>query len=127
MKLRPVQLVLVAAAAIALGCASQETSSPDEALILDGSAKCDAASSAWDDIFIFEVDTVDGVNLVEVDIYVGSSLTGTVRLSERSSGNWYAEEAADDLDSDCDEWSAMLFEIIAEKGSTQDSAEINPD
>ena len=127
MKLRPVHAVLALCAAIALGCANTGSDSPAEALIQDGSAKCDPAASAFDDTFIFEVDTIDDVDLVEVDVYVGSSLTGTVRLSERSSGNWYAEEEADDLDSDCDEFSTMLFEIIAEKGDSQDSASINPD
>ncbi len=127
MTFRPSRLVFGVIAALALGCASGGADTPSEPLILDGSAKCDAAASAFDDLFIFEIDTVDDVDLVEVDVYVGSSLTGTVRLTERSSGNWYAEEEADDLDSDCDEFSSMLFEVIAEKGDEQDSADINPD
>ena len=128
MKIRPIHLILGLGTVLALGCASTETSGgSSEPLILDGRAQCDPTASALDDVFIFEVDTVDSVDLVEVDVYVGSSATGTVRLTERSSGNWYGEEMADDLDSDCDEFSSMLFEIIAEKGDEQDSADINPD
>ena len=143
MKLRPIQLVLAAAAAIALGCASPTSDTQDvddgtevdddtqdeeeQYLILDARASCDPSASALDDLFIFEVETIDDVEDVEVDVYVGSGRTGTVRLSERSSGNWYGEEWADDLNSDCDEFSSMLFEVIAEKGDVEDAVEINPD
>ena len=95
-------------------------------LIVEGQGECDPTASVADDLFIFEVQTDDSVEGVEVDVYVGSSRTGTVQLEERGAGNWYGEEWADDLDADCDDWSSMYFEIFAVGGGCEDSATINP-
>lgn len=127
MNIRPMTVLLTTFALVALGCASETEADPSGALILEGTAECDPAASAFDDLFIFEIETVEDVDRVEVDVYVGADLTGTVRLTERSAGNWYGEEVADDLDSDCDAFQSMLFEIIAEKGSIEDTRDINPD
>ncbi len=98
----------------------------DEELILAAVATCDPTANAWDDLFIFEVETVSDVDYVEVDVYAGSSRSGTVNLNERGDGNWYAEEDADDLDADCDDFDSMFFEVFAQKGGTEDSVDINP-
>jgi hypothetical protein len=47
-------------------------------------------------------------------------------LNERSSGYWYAEEWADDLNADCDDWNSMLFEITAAGDGTTEEAVIRP-
>lgn len=129
MKSRGTLVVFVTCALASLACAGGDTSDNEggsEVLIEDARASCDPTQSAFDDVFIFEVETVSGVDSVDVDVYVGSTLTGNVNLSERGGGNWYAEEEADDLDADCDDFSSMFFEVFAEAGSDSDSVEINP-
>lgn len=95
-------------------------------LIDDAYAGCDPAASVWDDLFYFEVDTDSSVESVDVDVYVGGSRTGSVRLDERGSGNWYGEEWADDLDADCSDWNSMFFEVNAEGDGCDETVEINP-
>ncbi len=131
MKFRPSVLVLGLITILSLACANggdpgDDDDDGDETLILDGSAACDPTASALDDLFIFEVETVSGVDSVEVDVYVGSSRTGTVDLDERGDGNWYGEEDADDLDADCDDWNSMSFEYTAYGDEDSDSAQVVP-
>ena len=125
-------VIVCVLAVTAVGCGGSSDDDDDdyddyrEDLIIDASASCDPGASAWDDLFSFEAETLSGVDSVEVDAYVGSSFAGTVRLGERGGGNWYGEEWADDLDADCDDWSAMYFEVWAEDGSDAEYVVINP-
>lgn len=75
---------------------------------------CDPTADTWDDLFVFEAETVGAVNAVNVEVFEGRDLIGRVGLTERATGDWYGEEWADALNSDCDEWERMLFQFIGQ-------------
>lgn len=95
--------------------------------IYDARVACDPTASVWDDLFIFEAETSTDAVKVTVEIWNGSSNEGTRNLSETSSGDWYEEVDADDIDSDCDDWSSMNFEFVAEDASgDEDTEQVKP-
>ncbi len=97
-----------------------------EYLFTNVEARCDPDYDIWDDWFFFEAETLEGLDEVSVDIYQSGVYTLTLKLAEASSGYWYAEIAADDIDSDCDYFETMLFDFQAEGLGTTDEATLSP-
>lgn len=95
-------------------------------LILDATVTCDPTASMWDDLFTWEVETVERVIQAQVEAFRGETSVRPFRLTEVAPGVWYGEEWADVLDAHCDDWSAISFVAHAQSDNQSDSVAIEP-
>lgn len=117
--------------ALALAGCTEDGSDKDydggpTAWIDEAQVGCDPTASAWDDLFYFEAWTSGSVREVVARVLDGGDELGRIALDEADSDYWYAEEWADDLDSDCDDFYTLrfVFELEGSDGS-EDSLEVH--
>lgn len=114
-----------ALAGLWVGCVPMGGKSYDDegVSIDDATVLCDAGASAWDDLFLFEAWTSGEVVDLEVEIYDGGDRIEDLSLDEEDDGYWMREEWADDIGTDCDDFSYLRFVFTAEgeDGSTAEA------
>ena len=88
----------------------------------DATVLCDPTASAFDDLFLFEAWTGGDAVAVEVEVLDGGDSLDELALEEDDDGYWSREEWADDLGTDCDEFSYLRF-VFTARGSDGSEAE----